>query len=363
MRLIRNIFDGYAAALAKVGPPQRKDNSMTERKPILSLRNLTTRFKTDRGIVTAVDDISFDLLAGETLGIVGESGCGKTVTGKSIMRLLPEHRTVFAPDSRIEFDGMNLATADRKMMREVRGARIAMIFQEPMTALNPVFTIGWQIDEALKYHTRLDRAERRQRAIDMLDMVEMPNPERRLGEYPHQLSGGMRQRVLIAIALCCEPDILIADEPTTALDVTIQAQILRLMDELKKKTGTAIILITHDLGVVAQSCDRVIVMYAGRVAEQAPVRDIFHRPQHPYTAALLASVPKTGQAHGEQLPAIEGIVPSLFDLPVGCRFHDRCPYREQVCIDEEPKLESTDDRRQVRCYFPLNQEPATSGTA
>jgi peptide/nickel transport system ATP-binding protein/oligopeptide transport system ATP-binding protein len=329
---------------------------MNNNGPILKIQNLSTCFKTDRGVVTAVEDVSFELNEGETLGVVGESGCGKTVTGKSIMRLLPEHLSFFKPESHIEFDGENLATANEKSMRDVRGNRIGMIFQEPMTALNPVFTVGWQIDEALKYHTKLSKGQRRERAIEMLELVEMPNPERRLREYPHQLSGGMRQRVLIAIALCCEPDILIADEPTTALDVTIQAQILRLMDDLRKKTGTAIILITHDLGVVAQTCDRVIVMYAGRIVEQAPVRDIFHRPQHPYTKALLESVPKTGvQQHRERLPAIEGIVPSLHELPVGCRFHDRCGFCEDRCVEEEPTLEATDSNRHVRCHLPLEE--------
>ncbi len=330
-------------------------SEQNDKNKILSISNLSTCFKTDLGVVTAVDDVSFDLFAGETLAIVGESGCGKTVTGKSIMRLLPEHHSFFKPESQVCFDGINLATADRHTMRGVRGNRIAMIFQEPMTALNPVFTVGWQLDEALKYHTRLNKKQRVERAIEVLDLVEMPNPERRLGEYPHQLSGGMRQRVLIAIALCCEPEILIADEPTTALDVTIQAQILRLMEDLKRKTGTAIILITHDLGVVAQTSDRVLVMYAGRMVEEAPVRDIFHRPQHPYTQALLKSVPKPGREHGRRLEAIEGIVPSLHNLPVGCRFHDRCPYREDRCVAEEPTLQATNDHRSVRCFFPLSQ--------
>ena len=327
---------------------------MSERNSILNVKNLSTCFKTDLGVVTAVDAVSFELFSGESLGVVGESGCGKTVTGKSIMRLLPPHLSFFQPESHIEFDGMDLTTADEKTMRDVRGNRIGMIFQEPMTALNPVFTVGWQIDEALKYHTKLNKQQRRERAKEMLDLVEMPNPERRLREYPHQLSGGMRQRVLIAIALCCEPEILIADEPTTALDVTIQAQILRLMEELKKKTGTAIILITHDLGVVAQTCDRVIVMYAGRIVEEAPVRDIFHRPQHPYTKALLESVPTPGREHGKRLPTIEGIVPSLHALPVGCRFHDRCQFREDHCVAEEPTLDQAEDGRSVRCFFPIN---------
>ena len=326
--------------------------TQSETKPVLEVRHLSTCFKTDRGVVTAVDDVSFDLYAGETVGIVGESGCGKTVTSKSIMRLLPEHLSFLKPDSDVRFQGKNLATLPQKEMRDVRGDKIAMIFQEPMTSLNPVFTVGWQIDEALKYHTKLNKSARRAKAIAMLDQVEIPNPEKRVDEYPHQLSGGMRQRVMIAMALCCEPDILIADEPTTALDVTIQAQILDLMNGLKERLNTAIMLITHDLGVVAQVCDRVIVMYAGRVIETGTVRDIFHRPRHPYTKALLDSIPKSGEReHGARLPTIEGIVPSLFELPVGCRFADRCGYKEDKCVDVEPALEG--DVREVRCHFPL----------
>ena len=333
------------------------------KEPVLRVANLSTRFKTDLGTVTAVDDVTFELYPGETLGIVGESGCGKTVTSKSIMRLLPEHVSSFSPETKVLLGGKNLAFADEDEMREVRGDQIAMIFQEPMTSLNPVFKIGWQLDEALKYHTDLDKVGRRQRAIEMLEQVEIPNPEKRIDEYPHQLSGGMRQRVMIAIALCCEPDILIADEPTTALDVTIQAQILDLMNRLKEERDTAIMLITHDLGVVAQVCDRVMVMYAGRVIEEGPVRDIFHRPQHPYTRALLDSIPKAGKKeHGKRLPTISGIVPALTDLPIGCRFQDRCKYKEQRCVDEEPKLEDGPDGRPVRCHFPLNPDgsPATA---
>ena len=249
-------------------------------------------------------------------------------------------------------------------MRDIRGARIAMIFQEPMTSLNPVFTIGWQLDETLKYHTDLSRDERRERAIEMLRLVEIPNAEERYGEYPHRLSGGMRQRVMIAMALACEPDILIADEPTTALDVTIQAQILHLMEQLKEKLDTAIMLITHDLGVVAQVADRVLVMYAGRLIEEAGIREVFRRPRHPYTRALLDSIPKPGRrAHGKHLATIPGIVPNLFELPSGCRFQDRCELREERCAAEEPELVANEPGRRVRCHFPLESErPAPAGS-
>ena len=327
----------------------------TTKRTVLQVRHLTTSFKTDRGIVTAVDDVSFDVRAGETLGIVGESGCGKTVTSKSIMRLLPEHLTLYGDKSRAMLDGVDLLHADESTMRRIRGDKVAMIFQEPMTSLNPVFTVGWQLDEVLRYHTDLDKDGRTNRAIEMLRLVEIPNPEKRIKEYPHQLSGGMRQRVMIAMALACEPDVLIADEPTTALDVTIQAQILRLMGELKEKLETAIVLITHDLGVVAQVCDRVLVMYAGRAIEEAEVEDLFHRPRHPYTKALLDSIPKAGgRTRGQRLATISGIVPSLFDLPHGCRFAERCAFQEQRCIDEEPVLVDGVDGRRHRCHFPLN---------
>jgi peptide/nickel transport system ATP-binding protein len=361
-----------------------------DRRAILSVQNLTTCFRTDRGTVRAVDEVSFDVFPGEVLGIVGESGCGKTVTSKSVMRLLPERTSFFAPGSRMLFRPaakqtgnskdtlpaeIDLASCNDATMRRVRGARIAMIFQEPMTSLNPVFTVGWQIEEALKYHTSLSGPERRARVVEMLKLVEIPNAEKRAGEYPHQLSGGMRQRVMIAIALCCEPELLIADEPTTALDVTIQAQILQLMEGLRRRLGTAVMLITHNLGVVAQVCDRVMVMYAGRVVEQGGVHEIFRSPRHPYTAALLGSIPKAGKREGgRRLPIIPGIVPSLFDLPKGCRFQDRCASRQDRCVASEPTLDPVQGPpggdpsappRLVRCHFPVQvtTTPRTIGSA
>jgi oligopeptide/dipeptide ABC transporter ATP-binding protein len=339
----------------------------SDRQPVLRVRHLTTRFRTDRGVVTAVDDVSFDLHPGEALAIVGESGCGKTVTSKSVMRLLPEHVASYGERSEVLLDGQNLIRASESTMRDVRGKRIAMIFQEPMTSLNPVFTVGWQLEEALKYHTDLSASARRDKAVEMLRLVEIPNSEKRCREYPHQLSGGMRQRVMIAMALCCEPDVLIADEPTTALDVTIQAQILDLMNGLRQRLNTAIMLITHNLGVVAQTCDRVMVMYAGRVIETAGVRDLFHAPRHPYTKALLESIPKRGnkQARGTRLATIPGVVPALTDLPAGCRFEPRCRHTDGArCVREEPALlGDTPDHpvgagRQARCHYPLGTPAA-----
>lgn len=336
---------------------------------ILSVQNLSTSFRTDRGVVNAVSKASFELRRGESVGLVGESGCGKSVTSKSIMRLLPEHVTQYGADSRILLDGVNLLDYSEKQMRDIRGNRIAMIFQEPMTALNPVFTIGWQLDEALRYHTPLNRSQRRARVLELLEMVEIPNARQRYDEYPHQLSGGMRQRVVIAMALACEPEILIADEPTTALDVTIQAQILQLMKNLQEQSGTAILLITHDLGVVAQTCDRVVVMYAGQVVEQAPIRDLFHHPAHPYSKALLESIPRSGtRKKGARLATIKGIVPSLFDMPSGCRFADRCQFKQDQCVAEAPEITVPQNDRCVRCFFPVDgsashPEPAAHETS
>ncbi|MCH2113518.1 MAG: ABC transporter ATP-binding protein [Pirellulales bacterium] len=324
--------------------------------PLLEVKDLTVGFRTDRGDVTAIEDVSFQVRPGEILGIVGESGCGKSVTSRSIMRLLPEQNSFIDHRSEILFNGVNLAHTDESVMRSIRGNRIAMIFQEPMTALNPVFTIGWQLDEALKYHTPMNKLQRREHAIEMLRSVDIPHPRQRYCEYPHQLSGGMRQRVVIALALCCGPELLLADEPTTALDVTIQAQILSLMDELRKKSDTAVVLITHDLGVIAQICDRVVVMYAGQIVETADVESLFARPQHPYTKALLESIPLPGPAHHQtRLPTIDGLVPSLFELPSGCRFQDRCPYQDEQCVREPPSLSQESNLRKVRCFFPINE--------
>ena len=326
--------------------------STTKNKTVLEVRHLSTSFKTDRGVVTAVDDVSFDLRAGETLGVVGESGCGKTVTSKSIMRLLPEHLSFLGPRSEVRFGGENIAFAPEKRMRELRGDKIAMIFQEPMTSLNPVFTIGWQLDEALRYHTKLDKAGRRARAIEMLRLVEMPEPERRVDEYPHQLSGGMRQRVMIAMAMACNPALLIADEPTTALDVTIQAQVLDLICELQAREGMSVLLITHDLAVVAETAHHVAVMYAGKVVEYADVHALFKRPRHPYTIGLFRSLPDLAP-EGQPLPTIEGIVPSAFHFPSGCRFRTRCPLAQERCAQEEPLLTSLEDNpdHTVACHF------------
>ncbi len=307
---------------------------------ILKVKDLVTTFETDAGKVTALDKVSFELKKGQTLGIVGESGCGKSVTSLSIMRLLPV--PMGKASGEIIFDGENILEFPPAKMLKIRGRKISMIFQEPMTALNPVHTIGQQITETLRYHfPKMSRQERFNRALEMLIKVGIPAPEKRIHEFPHQLSGGMRQRVVIAIALCCEPDILIADEPTTALDVTIQAQILDLMRDLQKKNGMSIIFITHDLGVVAEMCDEVVVMYAGRVVEKASAEKVFKEPRHAYTHALLRSIPKINGKRKVELETIEGIVPSLGNLHEGCRFGPRSgfPHSEESYKSRPPLTE------------------------
>jgi peptide/nickel transport system ATP-binding protein len=321
---------------------------MTE--PLLEIRDLVTEFRTDRGTVRAVDGVSFEIPARGTLGVVGESGCGKSVTALSIMRLVASPPGYIAGGT-IKYGGKNLLALPADEMRAIRGNRIAMIFQEPMTSLNPVFTVGDQVGEAVRLHQGKSKAEAREIAIEMFRLVGIPSPDDRVDAYPHQLSGGMRQRVMIAMALACKPDLLIADEPTTALDVTIQAQILELLESLQRELGMSILLITHDLGVVAETCDEVIVMYAGRIVERAPTRTLFATPRHHYTAGLLRSVPSIGGGEG-RLQEIPGMVPSLHELPKGCKFVDRCPAAQARCRAEEPKLALL-GASHVRCHYPV----------
>jgi oligopeptide/dipeptide ABC transporter ATP-binding protein len=299
--------------------------------------------------VTAVDGVSFDLHRGKTLGIVGESGCGKSVTAMSILRLLPQPMGRIL-GGEVLFDGKDLTRAQPEELYAIRGNRIGVIFQEPMTALNPVHTIGRQLSEVFLLHKTRDRKEALDRSVDMLRKVGIPSPEVRVGEYPHQLSGGMRQRVVIAMALACNPEVVIADEPTTALDVTIQAQILELMQHLQKELGMAIILITHDLGVIAEMCDDVVVMYGGRVAEKGPVGDVFTAPAHPYTRGLLSSIPRLETPRKSTLATIDGMVPALRDMPPGCRFQNRCPHADERCRAEVPVLARTGANQEVACH-------------
>jgi len=318
---------------------------------LLQVKHLATEFDTEQGVARALDDISFEVKAGETLGIVGESGCGKSVTSLSIMRLLPKPAGNIV-NGEVIFKGQDLVKLPADDMHNIRGNRIAMIFQEPMTALNPVYRISRQLNETLALHNPgMSKGDIQQASIDMLKRVGIPAPERRMKEYPHQLSGGMRQRVMIAIALLCNPEILIADEPTTALDVTIQAQILQLLKELQKETGMSIIFITHDLGVIAEVCDRVLVMYGGRIIEQADIFTLFDKPSHPYTRGLLNAIPRLEKPAKETLSTIPGMVPSLFDFPPGCRFQNRCEYVQAQCEKETPLLENhSNDNHQVRCF-------------
>jgi peptide/nickel transport system ATP-binding protein len=326
-------------------------------RPLLRVRDLVTSFRTDRGPLRAVDGVSFEVPEQGTVGIVGESGSGKSVTALSIMRLVP------SPPGKIEsgevvFAGHDLLKLPEREMRRLRGDQISMIFQEPMTSLNPVYTVGAQIVEAIRLHQKRSRSEARDRAVEMLKLVGIPSPEDRVDAYPHELSGGMRQRVMIAMALSCQPKLLIADEPTTALDVTIQAQVLDLLRKLQSLLGMSVVLITHDLGVVAEFAEQVVVMYAGRVVEQGPVGEVFAHPRHPYTRGLLRSLPPFGTsldlaARPRRLPTIEGVVPDLRDLPQGCRFQDRCPDVVDLCRQEEPLLASIEgepEYRKSRCH-------------
>ena len=326
---------------------------------LLEIENLQTHFRTPDGIIRAVDGVSFAVERGETVAIVGESGCGKSVTANSILRLIPQPPGKIA--GQIRFEGADLLALSERAMRTIRGNHISMVFQEPMTSLNPVLTVGRQIAETLRLHQGLGRKAIQERAVEMLNLVGIAEPRRRAGEYPHQLSGGMRQRVMIAIALACNPKLLIADEPTTALDVTIQAQILDLMADLKKRVGAAIIIITHDLGVVAEIAERVIVMYAGRKVEEAAVTDLFRTPRHPYTQGLLAAVPKLGSSFadaGAKLAEIPGVVPNLKERIAGCVFAGRCALARDICRRVAPALEEKAGDHFAACHFAVRETVA-----
>lgn len=322
-----------------------------DREIILSVEGLITEFQTDEGVVRVLDGVSFQVPKGKTIGIVGESGCGKSITAMSIMGLLPKpYGNVVG--GRILYGETDLVQLSPDKLYEMRGNRISMIFQDPMTALNPVHTIGKQINEVLELHRPdLDKKQRLAYSLEMLEKVGIPSPDSRLHEYPHNLSGGMRQRVMIAIALACEPDILICDEPTTALDVTIQAQILELMNKLQDETGMSIIFITHDLGVVAEVCDEVVVMYAGRVAEQAGIFELFDNPKHPYTQGLMSSMPSLSLQPKTELETIQGTVPSLNQMPSGCRFSTRCKYKQDRCNTDVPMMNDVGLLHRVSCHF------------
>ena len=327
--------------------------------PLIQVKGLRTYFHTEDGVARAVDGISFAIAPEKTLGVVGESGCGKSVTARSIMRLIQPPGRIESGEILYRRNGtvIDLARLDPRggSIREIRGNEIAMIFQEPMTSLNPVFTIGNQIIEGILLHQGVSRSEARRRAIDMLEAVGIPSPSRRIDEHPHQLSGGMRQRAMIAMALSCNPSLLIADEPTTALDVTIQAQVVDLMRQLQREFRAAIMFITHDLGVVAEIADDVIVMYLGEIVERAPVREVFHNPKHPYTQGLMDSLPSLTLPRKQRLPAIEGSVPSPFSLPGGCRFASRCPHVMDICRDQSPILTDVGPEHQAACHL---HEPA-----
>jgi peptide/nickel transport system ATP-binding protein len=318
-------------------------------QPLLRIENLKTYFYVKGQVARAVDDVSLTIHAGETLGLVGESGCGKSVTAHSIIQLIPDPPGKIV-DGRIFFDGQNLLDLPETQMRKIRGNRISMVFQEPMTSLNPVFTVGDQVGEVIQLHQHLSRRETKERTLDMFRLVGIPAPESRLNEYPHQMSGGMCQRVMIAMALACSPRLMIADEPTTALDVTIQAQILDLMNKLKDETGSSILFITHDLGVIAEMAQHVVVMYAGNMVEYADVKTLFSKPKHPYTVGLMESIPVLGKKSAKgHLRTIKGVVPSLFQLPEGCAFSDRCPDAFHDCRNVKPDMYDVGPNHVARC--------------
>lgn len=323
---------------------------MSEQTPLLSVENLTVEFKTDKGTVRAINGVNFKVMPGETVAIVGESGCGKSVSSLSIMGLVPSPPGKIV-DGSITFKGRELVGLSEKEYRKVRGNEISMIFQEPMTALNPVLKISTQMIDVIRLHNSVSKKQARVRAIEMLDTVGIPSPEKRIDQYPHELSGGMRQRVMIAMALSCGPDLLLADEPTTALDVTIQAQVMDEMVRLQKELNMAVILVTHDLGVVAESCQRVVVMYCGQIIEEGPVEEIFANPKHPYTKGLLESIPVVRDKKIPRLPTIKGVVPDLLHLPNGCRFADRCDKVHTQCHQAVPQLSGCENHK-VACYSP-----------
>jgi len=318
-------------------------------QPILEVKDLRTSFYTERGKVTALHGINFQLREGEILGIVGESGCGKSVTSQSILRLYDEKYTA-EYEGEINFQGENLLKLPMDQMQEIRGNDISMIFQDPLSSLNPVYTIGFQISESLILHQKLSKKEANEKVIELLRLTGISAPEKRVNQYPHELSGGMRQRVMIAMALACKPRVLIADEPTTALDVTIQAQILDLLLQLKDEYNMSVMFITHDLGVVAEICTRVVVMYLGQIVEEADVQSLFSKPLHPYTKGLMKSMPAIDGERSEKLFVIEGAVPSLTNIPKGCRFAPRCPYADEVCMEKPPELTVHNDNQKVRCW-------------
>ncbi|UTF55705.1 ABC transporter ATP-binding protein [Natronosalvus rutilus] len=333
---------------ATIGGEEEAERISRNNEPLLSVQNLHTRFDTDEGTVRAADGVSFEVEKGEILGIVGESGCGKSVTSLSLMGLVDSPG--YIADGSVMFDGVDLTELSQSELRKYRGSRISMVFQEPSTAMNPVYNIGWQVGEPLRIHEDLQKEASRTRAIDLMRQVGIPSPEDRVDDYPHQFSGGMLQRAVISMALACEPDLLIADEPTTALDVTIQAQILDIIKELNEELDMSVVIVTHNLGVVAETCDRLAVMYAGRIVEYGTVDEIFNDPRHPYTQGLIEAVPDPTR-DGQKLSPISGTVPSLASTPKGCNFESRCPYATEDCSKSDPRLREVDDRHFSACIF------------